>query len=149
MKAQAAKSRGKRSVARKPTQGAALTRLVVMDALRTWLIPTVAAAAGFLIFVLYNVELLDESVAVTIGCATPSESFAATASACAASSPDGGGRGGGAPTAVIAALASAVVTAGCAPWAFEVEAAFARIAGGDGRPTATAAAFVSAAVTAG
>jgi len=67
MKAQAAKSRGKRSVARKPTQGAALTRLVVMDALRTWLIPTVAAAAGFLIFVLYNVELLDESVAVTIG----------------------------------------------------------------------------------
>jgi len=67
MKAQSVKSRGKRAATRKPTQGAALTRLVVLDAIRTWLIPTLGAAAAFVIFVLYNIDLLDESVAVTVG----------------------------------------------------------------------------------
>src|ERR1043166_6649699 len=64
MKAQAMRSRGKRG--RKPSQTAPLTQMVILDALRSWVIPTVAGVIGFVIFILYNIELLDPPVAVIV-----------------------------------------------------------------------------------
>jgi hypothetical protein len=66
VKAQANKAGAKRKVAGKRTQSAGLTRMVILDALRTWLVPTVAGIAGFVFFILYNVEVVDSDVAVTV-----------------------------------------------------------------------------------
>lgn len=57
--------RSLRRAARKPAQEAPLTRLVTLDALRGWVLPALAAAVGFGIFVLYNVDVVGEAVAVT------------------------------------------------------------------------------------
>jgi hypothetical protein len=65
MKAQANKSRAKHP-AHKPKQTAPLTRMLILDALRTWVIPTVAVSIGLVVFVLYNIELLEQAVAVTV-----------------------------------------------------------------------------------
>jgi hypothetical protein len=65
MKRSAAKSRPQPRAGRKPAQTAPLTRLVVLDALRAWVIPTVAIVLSFAVFVLYNVGLVDEAFAVT------------------------------------------------------------------------------------
>jgi len=65
-KAQANKSRGKRKGAGRRTQTAPLTRLLILDALRTWVIPVCAGAVGLVIFVLYNIELVESEIAVTI-----------------------------------------------------------------------------------
>jgi len=43
----------------------ALRRVLVADALRTWVVPTVALALGFVVFVLFNVELIAPRTAVT------------------------------------------------------------------------------------
>ncbi len=66
MKAQARKARTKHSPGRKPTQSAPLTQMLVVDALRTWVIPTLAAAIGLAIFVIYNVGVVDEATALTV-----------------------------------------------------------------------------------
>src|SRR5450759_2750007 len=65
MKGQTNTSRSPQRAARRPTQTAPLTRLVVLDALRGWAVPTLAAVVGFGIFVLYNVNVVGEAVAVT------------------------------------------------------------------------------------
>ena len=61
---QAAKSRAK-AAGRKSKPSAPLTRLMVLDALRTWVIPSVAGAVAFVIFVIYNIDLVGQTVAVT------------------------------------------------------------------------------------
>lgn len=66
MKAQASKSRAPRSPGRKPTQSAPLTKMIVLDALRTWVVPTVAAVVGLVVFVVYNIGVVPEAAAVTI-----------------------------------------------------------------------------------
>ncbi len=63
MKGQATKARAKQ-VGKK--QAAPLTRLVVTDALRTWVIPTVAAAVGVVMYILYNIGLVEQAPAVTV-----------------------------------------------------------------------------------
>jgi hypothetical protein len=66
MKAQAGTSRAKQGrKGRRPTQTAPLTRLLILDAVRTWVIPTVVIAIGLGFFVTYNIGLVDEAVAVT------------------------------------------------------------------------------------
>lgn len=65
MKAQAKKAGAKRRTAHRPTQTAPLTRMIVFDALRTWVLPALAIGIGLVVFVLYNVDLVDEAVAVT------------------------------------------------------------------------------------
>lgn len=65
MKSQANKSRSSQLVGRKPIQSAPLTRLVVRDALHSWVVPTTAAAISFTAFVLYSAEVVEEPVAVT------------------------------------------------------------------------------------
>ena len=65
MKAQASKSRARRTAGRKPTQTAPLTRMIITDALLTWVLPTIAIAIGLVVFVLYNVDLVEEAAAVT------------------------------------------------------------------------------------
>lgn len=62
MKAQAARAR--KSSGKRP-QSARLTQMVVYDALRSWVIPTVAGVVTFVLYVLYNVELVGADVAVT------------------------------------------------------------------------------------
>jgi hypothetical protein len=64
MKSNAARSRRPRA-ARKPAQTAPLTQMVVIDALRSWVVPSVAAALVFVIFVTYNLDLVDAASAVT------------------------------------------------------------------------------------
>lgn len=64
MKSNAARSRRPRA-ARKPVQTAPLTQMVVIDALRSWVIPSLAAALVFVIFVTYNLGLVDDASAVT------------------------------------------------------------------------------------
>lgn len=66
MKAQASKSRPKASSKRKPTQSAPLTQMLVLDALRTWVVPTLAIVAGLVIFIIYNIGVIDAAPAVTI-----------------------------------------------------------------------------------
>jgi len=66
MKAQANKARAKASPRRKPAQSAPLTQMLILDALRTWVIPTLAVVVGLVIFVVYNIGALDEGPAVTI-----------------------------------------------------------------------------------
>jgi hypothetical protein len=61
---QAAKSRAK-AAGRKSKPSAPLTRLMVLDALRTWVIPAVAGATASVIFVIYNIDLVGQTVAVT------------------------------------------------------------------------------------
>jgi hypothetical protein len=39
--------------------------MVMLDALRSWVVPTVAAALAFAIFIMYNVGLVDDAFAVT------------------------------------------------------------------------------------
>lgn len=63
MKSQAVKARKSRG---KQAQGARLTQMVVLDALRSWVIPAVAGVAVFVMYVLYNVDLLDAGIAVTV-----------------------------------------------------------------------------------
>jgi hypothetical protein len=63
MKASAAKARPR--AAGKQAQSARLTQLVVLDALRSWVIPTVAGVVVFALYILYNLELVDPNVAVT------------------------------------------------------------------------------------
>jgi hypothetical protein len=66
MKGQAARVR--KSAGKRP-QSTRLAQLVVFDALRSWVIPTVAAAVVFVLYVLYNIELVALDVAVTTtGC---------------------------------------------------------------------------------
>jgi hypothetical protein len=65
MKVPAGKSRAKHPPGRKPVQSAPLTGLIILDALRSWVIPSAAAAVGLVVFVLYNVELLEQAFAVT------------------------------------------------------------------------------------
>ncbi len=65
MKAQASKSRAKHAPAHKRTQSAPLTRLVILDAIRSWVIPAVAIVAGLVTYVLFSVDLVEESFAVT------------------------------------------------------------------------------------
>jgi hypothetical protein len=64
MKSNAARSR-QRHAARKPVHTAPLTQMVVLDALRSWVVPAVAATVAFVIFVIYNVGLVDDAFAVT------------------------------------------------------------------------------------
>lgn len=64
MKRQAAKGRAKS--AGKRAQGARLTQMVILDALRSWVIPTVAAVVIFVMYILYNIELVDVGIAVTL-----------------------------------------------------------------------------------
>ena len=64
MKSNAARTRQARG-ARKPSQPAPLTRMVVLDALRTWVVPAVAAAVGFTVFIIYNVGFMQDGTAVT------------------------------------------------------------------------------------
>ena len=64
MKSNAARSRRPRA-ARKPVQTAPLTQMVVIDALRSWVVPSLAAALVFVIFVAYNLGLVDDASAVT------------------------------------------------------------------------------------
>ncbi len=64
MKPQAGKPRAKQA-GRKATQRAPLTRLVIVDALRTWVVPTAAVVVGFAVFVVYNIGLVEEPFAVT------------------------------------------------------------------------------------
>jgi hypothetical protein len=62
----AGSGRGGRKQARRPgAQQPDLSRLVVADALRTWVVPTVALTIGFVVFVLLNVELITQPTAVT------------------------------------------------------------------------------------
>jgi hypothetical protein len=71
MTAQATK---KRKPTGKPTgrpagrqaQNARLTQMVIFDALRSWVIPTVAGVGIFVIYVLYNIELIDPRLAVGV-----------------------------------------------------------------------------------
>jgi hypothetical protein len=63
MKSNAARSR-RPQAARKPVQPAPLTQLVVLDALRSWGVPTLAAAVALGIFVIYNIGLVDAAFAV-------------------------------------------------------------------------------------
>src|SRR5689334_18979524 len=66
MKGHSSKARAKSRPSRRRTQSAPLTRIVLLDALRTWVIPTMAGVTGFLICVLYNVEVVDSDLSVTI-----------------------------------------------------------------------------------
>ncbi len=59
------KSRAK-TAARKQKSTAPLTRLVILDALRTWVVPTISFAAIFVIFIVYNIDLVGQSFAVTV-----------------------------------------------------------------------------------
>ena len=63
MKGQAARAR--KSAGKRP-QSARLTQMVVYDALRSWVIPTVAGVVVFVLYVLYSIELVDADVAVTV-----------------------------------------------------------------------------------
>ncbi len=65
MKSNAARSRPQPRAGRKSPQTAPLTQLMVTDALHTWVIPTVAGAAAFVMFVLYNVGLVEDASAIT------------------------------------------------------------------------------------
>jgi len=66
MKAQPKKARAKAAPGRRPTQSAPLTQMLVLDALRTWVIPTVTVVVGLVIFVVYNIGAIDEAPAVTV-----------------------------------------------------------------------------------
>jgi hypothetical protein len=65
MKSQATKLRPQGRTVHKAKHTAPLTRLVVLDALRTWVLPTVTIALSFVVFVIYNVGLVDDAFAVT------------------------------------------------------------------------------------
>ncbi len=65
MKSNAARSRPLPRSARKSTQTAPLTQMLLTDALRTWVLPVIAGIAGFVMFVLYNVELVEDASAIT------------------------------------------------------------------------------------
>jgi len=64
MKGSAAK--GRTRSAGKQTQKARLTQLVVLDALRSWVFPTAAGVVVFVLYVLYNIDVVDVGVAVTV-----------------------------------------------------------------------------------
>jgi hypothetical protein len=65
MKPQAAKSRKR---AGKQAQPARLESMIVGDALRTWVVPTVAGVVAFVTYVLYSIEAVGPALAVsTIG----------------------------------------------------------------------------------
>jgi hypothetical protein len=66
MPAQTGKSRATKAGARRQAPKVPLTRMLVVDALRTWVIPTVATAIGLVVFVVYNLGLVDEALAVTV-----------------------------------------------------------------------------------
>jgi len=66
MAAQARKAHSKQQRGRKGAQTAPLTRMVVTDALRTWIPPTAAAVVGLVIFVLFNIGIVEEASAVSI-----------------------------------------------------------------------------------
>jgi hypothetical protein len=64
MKSNAARSR-RPHAARKPVQTTPITQMVVTDALRSWVVPSVAAALVFVIFATYNLGLVGDAPAVT------------------------------------------------------------------------------------
>ena len=64
MKGSTAKSRTR--TAARQTQKARLTQLVVLDALRSWVFPTAAGIVIFVLYVLYNIDVVDVGVAVTV-----------------------------------------------------------------------------------
>lgn len=64
MKGQAAKARAKSAGKRAPS--ARLQQMVILDALRSWVIPTVAGVVIFVMYILYNLELVDAEIAVTL-----------------------------------------------------------------------------------
>jgi hypothetical protein len=65
MKSQTARSRRRQPARGKRAQTAPLGRMLVTDALRTWVFPSAAVAAAFTVFVIYNVGLVEEAFAVT------------------------------------------------------------------------------------
>jgi len=63
MKGQAAKARTR--TAGKQAQHARIRQLMILDALRGWVFPSVAAAVVFAVYVLYNIDVIDPDAAVT------------------------------------------------------------------------------------
>jgi hypothetical protein len=59
----ASKTRPSRN--KRTARGTDLDHVVRLEALRTWVVPTLAAALGFLTFVLYGVEVLPQPAAIT------------------------------------------------------------------------------------
>jgi len=66
MAAQATRPRTTRKTPRAGTQSVPLTRLTILDALRSWVIPTAVGVVSMVVFVIYNIGVLDEPPAVTI-----------------------------------------------------------------------------------
>jgi hypothetical protein len=64
MKAPASKARA-RSSAKQPS-GARLRKMIVLDALRSWVFPTVAGVVMFVLYIVYSIELVDADIAVTV-----------------------------------------------------------------------------------
>jgi hypothetical protein len=60
----ASKTRPSRT--KRAASGADLDHLMRLDALRTWVVPTVAAVLGFVTFILYGVEVLPQPAALTL-----------------------------------------------------------------------------------
>lgn len=65
MKQQATKARAKQG-ARKQRPTAPVTRMLVVDALRSWVMPTISVVIGGGVFVVYNIGLVETAPAVTI-----------------------------------------------------------------------------------
>jgi len=64
-KSQGTKARAPARGGRKPAPTPPLTRLVVVDALRRWVVPVLALIVGFVAFILYNAGVIEEAAAVT------------------------------------------------------------------------------------
>ena len=62
--AMAPKARPSRT--KRAARGTDLDALARLEALRTWIVPTIAAGLGFLTFVLYGVEVIPQPVAITV-----------------------------------------------------------------------------------
>lgn len=65
MKSQTSKSRPAPRRRAQAAHTVPLTRMAVLDALRSWVLPTAAGVAAFVVFVLYNLEVVDPPQAVT------------------------------------------------------------------------------------
>src|SRR6266404_4644090 len=52
---------------RRARSATAIRRFLVLDALRSWVVPTAVAAIAFVLWVLYNVDLVAPAPSVTIG----------------------------------------------------------------------------------
>ena len=62
----ATRSRSRQASGRKPKPSVPLTQMLVLDALRTWVVPTIAAVVGTAVFIVYNVGGIETAPAVTI-----------------------------------------------------------------------------------